>query len=99
MTDPAISAAANADAKAEQEVGQEAIAPAGAVQTPEVIGPPPCYFWNVCSQRAAIEKAGRAVCSRCAANLRGYEYPLRAPSRAPIYKSGREVADAMNVRD
>jgi hypothetical protein len=66
---------------------------------PEVIVPPPCYFWNVCTQRAATEKAGRAVCSACANNLNGFEYPLRSPSRSPLYKSGRDVAEAMNIID
>jgi hypothetical protein len=88
-----IETAFSADAEA------AAIAPADALETADVIGPPPCYFWNVCSQRAAIEKSGRAVCSRCSTNLRGYEYPLRAPSRTPIYKTGRDLAEAMNIID
>ena len=59
--------------------------------------PPPCYFWNVCAERAAMEKAGRSVCVRCSAHLRGTQYPLRAPSLKPLYASGRAAAEAMNL--
>jgi hypothetical protein len=61
------------------------------------VGPPPCYFWNVCSARATLEKAGRSVCCRCAAHLRGIEYPLREPSIEPIYPTLRAAAEAMDM--
>ena len=48
---------------------------------------------------SGVEKAGRAVCLRCSINLRGFEYPLRGPSKDPLYVSGREIAEAMNIID
>ena len=59
--------------------------------------PPPCFFWSVCSQRAALEKAGRSVCRRCAAKLRGTEYPLRSPCAEPLYFTGRSAAEALDM--
>ena len=58
---------------------------------------PPCFFWKLCSERAAMEKSGRAVCQRCAGSLRGVEYPLRNPSSQPIYLTGRAAAEAMDM--
>ena len=58
---------------------------------------PPCFFWPSCSQRAALEKAGRSVCRRCAARLRGAEYPLRGPAAEPIYFTGRAAAEALDM--
>jgi hypothetical protein len=65
--------------------------------TANPIAPPPCYFWNICGQRAAIEKTGRSVCRHCSENMRGAEYPLRGPSLQPLYLTGRAVAEAMNI--
>ena len=65
----------------------------------EEVVAPPCYFSNVCAQRAVMEKAGRAVCQGCSANLRGFEYPLRGPSPEPLYLSARAAAEAMNIVD
>src|SRR5581483_468366 len=49
----------------------------------------PCFFWNLCETRAALEKAGRSVCHACAGRLRGREYPLRGESQAPhLWPSG-----------
>lgn len=61
------------------------------------IAAPPCFFWGLCGERAAFEKAGRSVCHGCAARLRGIEYPLRGPSREPIYLTGRAVAEALDM--
>ena len=60
-------------------------------------GSPPCFFWKLCSGRAVLEKAGRSVCRRCAATLRGQEYPLRPPTRRPLYLRGRDAAEAMQM--
>ena len=46
-----------------------------------------------------MEKAGRAVYRRCAASLRGVEYPLRNPSAQPSYLTGRAAAEAMDMLD
>jgi len=64
---------------------------------PPAVGPPPCYFWNVCSAPAALEKAGRSVCRRCAAHLCGVEYPLREASIEPIYPTARAAAEALDM--
>ena len=58
---------------------------------------PPCFYWSQCAQRAALEKSGRAVCRRCAATLRGSEYPLRNPSAEPLYVTGRVAAEALDM--
>jgi len=58
---------------------------------------PPCFFWSVCSQRAALERAGRSVCRGCAAKLRGTEYPLRSPCAEPLYFTGRAAAQALDM--
>jgi hypothetical protein len=61
--------------------------------------PPPCFFWPACCERAALEKAGRSVCRRCAAILRGAEYPLRDPCAEPQYFTGRTAAEALDMLD
>ena len=58
---------------------------------------PPCFFWSICAQRAVLEKAGRSVCRRCAARLRGMEYPLRGPCAEPLYFTGRTAAEALDM--
>jgi hypothetical protein len=58
---------------------------------------PPCFNWTGCGQRAAVEKAGRSVCRRCAAMLRGTEYPLRNPSAEALYASDRLAAEALDM--
>jgi hypothetical protein len=62
-----------------------------------VIFAPPCFFWPCCTQRAALEKAGRSLCRRCAAGLRGIEYPLRGPCDEPLYFTGRIAAEALDM--
>ena len=65
--------------------------------TPPDGSPPPCFNWRLCRGRAALEKGGKSVCRRCAATLRGQEYPLRPPTRRPLYPSGRDAAEAMEM--
>ena len=57
----------------------------------------PCFFWNLCARRAALEKAGRSVCGGCAGRLRGREYPLRCASEESLYLTGRAVAEALDM--
>jgi hypothetical protein len=59
--------------------------------------PPPCFFWPGCPHPAALEKAGRSVCRRCAARLSGDEYPLRGPCAEPLYFTGRAAAEALDM--
>jgi hypothetical protein len=58
---------------------------------------PPCFYWTRCRRHAALEKAGRSVCHRCAATLRGTEYPLRNPCAEPLYRSDRIAAEALDM--
>ncbi len=57
----------------------------------------PCFFWNLCERRAALEKAGRSVCHGCASRLNGREYPLRVESREALYLTGRAAAEALDM--
>lgn len=63
----------------------------------EPVGASPCFFWNLCERRAAVEKAGRSVCLACAGRLRGREYPLRAASVEALYLTGRSAAEALDM--
>lgn len=72
------------------------------MQTQLAAAPPvrtstPCFFWNLCEARAAIEKAGRAVCRACAGRLRGREYPLRRASDESLYLTGRVAAEELDM--
>jgi hypothetical protein len=57
----------------------------------------PCFFWNLCECRAALEKAGRSVCRACAGRLHGREYPLRGASEESLYLTGRVAAEALDM--
>ena len=71
--------------------------PALVPSSQEEAAAPPCFFSRVCLRRAAIEKAGRSVCRDCAARLRGAEYPLRDPSLQPLYLTGRDAGEALDM--
>ncbi len=58
---------------------------------------PPCFYWRVCGSRAAVEKQGKSVCPACATRLKGTAYPLRVPTRAPLYSSSRAAAAALDM--
>jgi hypothetical protein len=57
----------------------------------------PCFFWNLCQRRAAVEKAGRSVCRGCAGRVHGREYPVRIPSEESLYLTGRVAAEALDM--
>jgi hypothetical protein len=78
---------------------QPALEPAAASTplTQQETAAPPCFFSRVCLRRAAIEKAGRSVCRGCAARVRGVEYPLRDPSLQPLYLTGRDACEALDM--
>jgi hypothetical protein len=57
----------------------------------------PCFFSNLCSRPAAVEKAGRSVCFDCAARFNAREYPLRVGSIQPLYLTGRAAAEALGM--
>ena len=87
----------------EQDALPSAVLAAGAEgkqPKPQDIAAPPCFFSNLCQQRAALEKAGRSVCRECAkARLRGSEYPLRASEREPLYFTGRSASEALDMME
>lgn len=72
-------------------------APAAVETCPEGVARPPCFFSALCGRRAEFEKAGRSVCRHCAAALRGNTYPLRPPTLEPLYFTGREAAEALDM--
>ena len=67
--------------------------------TEQDVAATPCFFSQVCFRRAAIEKAGRSVCRECAGRLRGAEYPLRDASLQPLYLTGRDAAEALDMTE
>lgn len=58
----------------------------------------PCFFHRDCGGAAEIEKQGKAVCRPCASGMNGIEYPLRAPSREPLYRVPEELAKQLGIR-
>jgi hypothetical protein len=65
--------------------------------TAQQIGGPPGFNFALCGNRAAVEKRGRSVCRRCAAEIVGREYPLRRPSKRCIYRSVIEAVEALDM--
>lgn len=60
-------------------------------------GAPPCFFHRDCGGTAEMEKQGKALCRNCAATINGVEYPLRAPSREPLYRVPEELAKQLGM--
>lgn len=60
---------------------------------------PPCFFHRDCGGTAAVEKQGKAVCRACADGLKGTEYPLRAPSREPLYRKAEELVLQLEMKE
>jgi hypothetical protein len=68
------------------------------MRTPPCCAPSPCFYYNLCRRTAEVEKCGRAVCRICAAaNLRGREFPLREPTRLPLYATDNEAAESVDM--
>jgi hypothetical protein len=61
------------------------------------LGAPPCFYFEVCGRPSSLEKQGKAVCSPCAAHFAGREYPLRPPTREPLYDSSRAAAKSLGM--
>lgn len=59
----------------------------------------PCFFHGECGGVAEIEKQGKAVCRPCAMGIKGIEYPLRAPSREPLYPVPEDLARQLGMRN
>lgn len=57
----------------------------------------PCFFHGECGGMAEVEKQGKAVCRPCAMGIKGTEYPLRAPSREPLYPVPEELAQQLGM--
>lgn len=60
---------------------------------------PPCFFHRDCGGTAAVEKQGKAVCRACADGLNGIAYPLRAPSREPLYRKTEELVLQLEMKE
>lgn len=60
---------------------------------------PPCFFHRDCGETAEIEKQGKAVCRPCARGLNGTEYPLRQPSRDPLYLRPEELVLQLEMKE
>jgi hypothetical protein len=62
-----------------------------------LLGPSPCFYFASCGRPSTLEKQGRTVCASCATQLSGREYPLRPPTREPMYDSSRAAAKALGM--
>jgi hypothetical protein len=51
-----------------------------------------------CASVAAVEKQGKTLCRVCAATLKGQEFPLRPPTRTPLYSSASELCRDLGIR-
>jgi hypothetical protein len=60
---------------------------------------PPCFFHRDCGGVAEIEKQGKAVCRACAGGLSGVQYPLREPSREPLYSKPEELVLQLEMKE
>lgn len=59
----------------------------------------PCFFHQQCRRQAQLEKQGKALCRACADKVNGIEYPLRTPSRDPLYWDSDELALQLGMRE
>ena len=57
----------------------------------------PCFYWKSCRRFAAVEKQGKSVCRECAERLKGMPYPMRPPTREPLYLTGWELARDLDM--
>jgi hypothetical protein len=57
----------------------------------------PCFHFSSCRQNATVEKSGKSLCRSCADRLEGREYPLRPPTREPLYKDDQEVSESLDI--
>jgi hypothetical protein len=44
-----------------------------------VSAPPPCFNFSVCGKISETSKLGRNLCSGCASQIKGAEYPMKMP--------------------
>jgi hypothetical protein len=59
----------------------------------------PCFYFAACGRYAALEKCGKSLCCNCGRRFGRVEYPLRRPSREPLYFTTREARLAMGLED
>jgi hypothetical protein len=60
---------------------------------------PPCFFHRDCGATAEVEKQGKSVCRPCAGGLAGTAYPLREPSREPLYGKPEELVLQLDMKE
>jgi hypothetical protein len=58
---------------------------------------PPCFFHRRCGNLAVTEKQGKTLCRPCADAIAADEFPLRAPSRDPLYWSADDLVHQLGM--
>lgn len=58
---------------------------------------PPCFFYRRCGHIAEIEKQGKSLCRACAAQIAADEFPLRPPTRDPLYWSAADLVRQLGM--
>ena len=57
----------------------------------------PCFYFSSCRHNATVEKEGKSLCRSCAGQFHSREYPLRPPTREPLYKHDQELSDSLGI--
>ncbi|HVB35387.1 MAG TPA: hypothetical protein VNJ52_13585 [Patescibacteria group bacterium] len=69
--------------------------PASAVSSPAFGAV--CFFHRHCGNAADVEKQGKMLCRRCATAIPAEEFPLRAPTREPLYRSADDLVRQLGM--
>ena len=57
----------------------------------------PCFFHRRCGNVAVTEKQGKTLCRSCANSISAEEFPLRAPTREPLYRSTEDLVRQLGM--
>lgn len=57
----------------------------------------PCFFHRRCGNIAVTEKQGKTLCRSCANAINAEEFPLRAPTREPLYRSTDDLVRQLGM--
>ncbi|HVB99013.1 MAG TPA: hypothetical protein VNJ12_06730 [Candidatus Dormibacteraeota bacterium] len=60
--------------------------------------PSPCFFHRRCGNTAETEKQGKTLCRPCASEISADEFPLREPTREPLYWSANDLVRQMDMQ-
>lgn len=58
---------------------------------------PPCFFHRRCGNTAVMEKQGKTLCRPCGSRIAADEFPLRAPTREPLYWSAQDLVRQLGM--